>query len=344
VLNSSSKPPAVFRVGEKYTHEEVYRGLAVGNAGGIRPSIGKGGELRRLVVMTSVPTARIISENPYHDRVEGDVLVYTAAGREGDQAISGINKRLLEQLDAPFPIYGFQNIGSRRDANLGQRRWEFLGLLQYLRHYTETQMDTRGKTRVALVFELYVHKEPEAISPKFDSRIAADVRRNFEKVQRQDTDDRAIADNTLALPRQFQHLDGLQGEQIRRAMLKLPPQKFERLIKQVLECTGFEKVSVTRYSQDGGVDVNAYAGRNFWAVQNLLVQVQAKRWLHTVGRREVAELRGSLQPFARGAIVTTSHYSKAAFTEASEAGKNPIVLVDGSEFASIVGGLKIDLK
>src|ERR1039458_3801834 len=81
---------SLFRIGEKYTHEEVYRGLGVGNAGGIRPCIGKEGELRRLVVMTSVPTARIASENPYHDRVEGNVLVYTAAGREGNQFVSGL--------------------------------------------------------------------------------------------------------------------------------------------------------------------------------------------------------------------------------------------------------------
>ena len=127
-------------------------------------------------------------------------------------------------------------------------------------------------------------------------------------------------------------------------MLNLQPQKFEHLIKRVLESTGLEKVSVTRYSQDVGIDVNTFAGPIFWPVRSLLVQVQAKRWLHTVGRREVAELRGSLQPFARGAIVTTSHYSKSAVIEAAEAGKNPIVLLNGHEFASIVGSLKIAIE
>jgi len=39
--------------------------------------------------------------------------------------------------------------------------------------------------------------------------------------------------------------------------------------------------------------------------------------------------------------VTTSHYSKSAVIEAFETGKNPIVLVDGCEFANIVGNLKI---
>jgi len=67
-----------------------------------------------------------------------------------------------------------------------------------------------------------------------------------------------------------------------------------------------------------------------------LVQVQAKRWLHSVGRREVAELRGSLHPYARGTIVTTSHFTRAAVLEARDAGKAPIVLVDGLDFSRLV--------
>jgi hypothetical protein len=330
-----------FRVGEKYTHEEVYRGLSVGNAGGIRPCLASDGELRRLVIMTSVPTARILSENPYHDRVEGSVLVYTAAGREGDQALSGMNKRIVGQLDHPFPIYGFQNIGSRRDKGLGNRRWEFLGLLQYLRHYKENQTDSRGNSRDAWVFEMHVHQEPNSIASKDDARISAEVLSLFQSTEKEDIEDRAIVDTSLTLPRRFRPIDPVEAERIRRLMLNLQPRKFEHLIKQVLEVTGFDNVEVTRYSQDGGVDVNAFAGSSFWPVRSMLVQVQAKRWLHTVGRREVAELRGSLEPFARGAIVTTSHYSRSALQEAVNVGKNPIVLVDGYEFANIIGNFNI---
>ena len=72
----------------------------------------------------------------------------------------------------------------------------------------------------------------------------------------------------------------------------------------------------------------------------MLVQIQAKRWLHTVGRREVAELRGSLDQYARGTVVTTSHFSKAATIEATTAGKNPIVLIDGIRLASIIKSLE----
>jgi restriction endonuclease Mrr len=96
------------------------------------------------------------------------------------------------------------------------------------------------------------------------------------------------------------------------------------------------------YSQDGGIDVNAFAGQLMWPIRDLLVQVQAKRWLHTIGRKEVAELRGSLQPFARGAVVTTSYFSRAAVAEAQKVGKNPIVLVDGYSFASLVKSLNLE--
>ncbi len=88
----------------------------------------------------------------------------------------------------------------------------------------------------------------------------------------------------------------------------MEPRKFEYFIKDLLVHSGFTDVCVTKYSSDGGVDVNACAGRGMWIFESTVVQVQAKRWLHSVRRKEVAELRGSLQAFAKGAVVTTSHF------------------------------------
>ena len=138
--------------------------------------------------------------------------------------------------------------------------------------------------------------------------------------------------------------DPVEIESIRGRLLAATAERFEHFVKDLMLATGFVRVSVTKFSQDGGVDVNAHASAIMWPVENMLVQVQAKRWLHTVGRKEVAELRGSLEPFARGAVVTTSHYSKAAIFEAASAGKAPIVLVDGYSLARIVRrvGMKVD--
>ncbi len=74
-----------------------------------------------------------------------------------------------------------------------------------------------------------------------------------------------------------------------------------------------------------------------------MIQIQAKRWLHTVGRKEVAELRGSLPPHAAGCIVTTSHFSRAAIGESTAAGKIPITVIDGYELANIVSTQNLQL-
>jgi hypothetical protein len=335
-----SPRPTVFRVGEHYSNDQVHTALGVGNAGGVRSSVGADGETKRLVVMTSVPSARQARENPYHDRIEGDILVYTGAGREGDQTLAGVNKRIPQQLSIPFPIYGFIILSSRRDRSSGPKRWQFLGLLEYLRHYQETQVDTRGQLRKAWIFEFRMRREADVIPVKNDTVISSQLIIASSERDRSEGEDREII-SALAVPDSKREREiARRIEEVRSRLLGVAPERFEYLIRDLLVKSGFESVAVTKYSQDGGIDLNAVAGEEMWPILGLHLQVQAKRWLHTVGRKEVAELRGSLSPFARGAVVTTSHFSKAAMLEAHEAGKNPIVLIDGFQFATVVDTLK----
>jgi hypothetical protein len=233
-------------------------------------------------------------------------------------------------------MYGFLIVGSRRDPSIGPKRWKFLGLLEYLRHYPDTQVDTRGAIRKVWLFEFRVHATPEAVIVDRDYDTSEMVLTASRVVNRATDDESAIAEPPLVVGMPTQTFDPVELEGIRGRLLAKSAELFEHFIKDLLIATGYERVNVTKFSQDGGVDVNAHASAVMWPVENMLVQIQAKRWLHTVGRKEVAELRGSLEPFARGAVVTTSHYSKAAITEASSAGKAPIVLVDGYSLARIV--------
>ncbi len=269
------------------------------------------------------------------------MLVYTAAGREGRQLISGINRRLLEQDERMFPVYGFCNIGSRRNAALGTRRWRFLGLLQYLRHYMEKQVDIRGEEREALVFEMFIHDDPATVTPDEDRELFSRTR--IDPGSLDDGEREVVVSPSVGLA-EDKPLDAAVAERIRRSLLAVTPERFEHIVRDALAASGFERVSATRFSGDGGVDVNAFAGQTLWPYRGGLVQVQAKRWLHTVGRREVAELRGSLQPHAHGAVVTTSFFTKAAMAEAAEKAKKPIVLVNGWEFAAVLARLgRLDL-
>ena len=321
-----------FKVDELYSMEQIQRVLCVGNAGGIRACIASDGVVRRLVVLTAVPSGKQARENPYHDRIEQDILFYTGAGLEGDQTLAGVNKRIPQQFELNFPIYGFIIVGNRRDQTLGRKRWRFLGLLEYLRHYPDSQLDSRGSVRGVWAFEFRILRDVDLVDVKNDYPLSDAVIQESRQRLEERTDETEI--QRPEAPEEGNLAPG-QVEQMRARLLGIAPQRFEHVIRELLVVSGFERVAVTKYSQDGGIDLNAYAGGAMWPVQNMLIQLQAKRWLHSVGRKEVAELRGSLQPHARGAIVTTSHYSRAAIGEATDSGKSPIVLVDGYSLASL---------
>lgn len=318
-----------------YTSQEIQNHLQVGNAGGIRVSL-QNKAVRRIVILTAAPTAKIARENPYHDRVEGNILVYSAGGLQGDQSLGGVNKRIVEQKDIPFPIYGFRLNQSRRTAD--PKRWEFIGLLQFLRVYPDVQVDRNGMLRKVWLFEFRICTNFTTIGIGDEAQIMTtaihDYRFDADNEQRVNTD---ILETKISEEK-------ARAESIERARAKifaLEPRDFEVLVKASLEVSGFTNVEVTRYTQDGGVDVNAWVSNVQWPIAGLRIQVQVKRWLHTVGRREVAELRGSLEPFASGAVVTTSFFSRAALSEAAAPGRQPIVLVDGFQFAAIARELGV---
>jgi hypothetical protein len=318
-------------VGHLYSNEEIFRSLKVGNAGGIRLSLADKAVLRA-VIMTSEQNFHGARENPYHDRLEGGVLTYTAAGKLGQQTLAGMNSRLIEQKTFNFPIHAFSLTASRRDKSVGPNHWKYLGLLEYLRHYPDTQLDAEGKVRKVWLFEFKIHDEQGAVPLASEAAISGQVLTASRLQAPDNADDDEIVDGA-DLP-QSEDLERI--EHVRGKLLAMEPRGFEFFIKNLLVHCGFSDVCVTRFTADGGVDVNARAGGRIWIFENTLIQVQAKRWLHSVGRKEVAELRGSLQPFARGAVVTTSHSSKAAIHEASEEGKNPIALVDGFRLSKVV--------
>lgn len=326
-----------FAIGQLYSNEDIFKTLNVANAGGIRLSI-KEKAVLRAVIMTSVQNFHLTGENPYHDRLEGNILTYTAGGKIGEQTLAGLNNRITEQKDFNFPIHGFVLVASRRNKSVGPKRWNYLGLLEYLRHYPDTQLDSNGKVRKVWIFEFKIHNDSKIIPLKLDKSISNKTLIESRKTQCEN-DDEIVNESEQG---QVKNLE--QIEKIRGKLLLMEPKNFEFLIKDLLIHTGFKEVCVTKYSADGGVDVNAKAGGSMWVFESTTVQVQAKRWLHSVGRKEIAELRGSLQPFAKGAVITTSHFSKAALIEATEQGKNPIALVDGFRLSKVIVDEKFPLS
>jgi HJR/Mrr/RecB family endonuclease len=317
-------------VGQLYSNDDIFTALKVGNAGGIRLSIQEKAVMR-VAIMASVQDFHTVSENPYHDRLESGILTYTAAGKIGEQTLAGVNRRVIEQKQFAFPIHGFVSVASRRDKSVGPRHWRYLGLLEYQRHYPDTQLDSHGKVRKVWIFEFEIHQEPQVVPLSLDTIMSKEALAKSRDALRNSEDDAIVNDGDQQPVENIERV-----EHVRSKLLAMEPRRFEFFLKELLLHCGFVDVCVTKFSADGGVDVNAKTGVRMWIFENTLVQVQAKRWLHSVGRKEVAELRGSLQPFAKGAVVTTSHFSKAAINEAGEEGKQPITLVDGYRLSRLV--------
>src|SRR3990167_8538066 len=147
--------PTMFEIGKHYSNDQIHYALEVANLGGIRPKLNSQNELDFVVLITSSEENKKAVRNPYADRIEGNVLTYTGAGLKGEQAISGVNKRLLEQIENPVPILGF--------VKEAVNKYKFVGFLFLLRHYEDYQLDIEGSMRKVWIFEFQIVSETPLI-------------------------------------------------------------------------------------------------------------------------------------------------------------------------------------
>ncbi len=325
-----------FKVGDLYSNDQIRFTLDLENLGGIRPALDPRGNVRHVAILTAAEeSGKLLAENPYRDRIEGDILTYTAQGREGDQQLSGRNKRLVEQYAIPTPFFGF--------INLGQQTYRFLGLLELLRHYQEIQADSTGSLRRVWLFEFQIHEEPSLVPIDQAVAISAQLlddsraRRGWTSLERDVTE--IAMDEGVPVP-----VEPLKLEQARYKMMQLTPYDFEKFIRTVMEKSGFRDVSVTSATGDGGIDVNAYVQETNDFFGGMHVQAQVKRWRHSVGSIEINNFRGALSATAKGVFVTTSHYTRAAVLEARHEYKPCITLIDGGRLSEMVIRLHLDLN
>jgi restriction system protein len=322
-----------FTVGETYTNDQIRFALDVENLGGIRPALDASRNVRHVAILTaSEESGRLRTENPYQDRIEGDVLTYTAQGREGDQELRGRNKRLVEQYVNPTPFFGF--------INIGRQTYRFLGLLELLRHYQERQADKKGSVRKVWLFEFRIHTTPLTVPVDQATTLTATLLAESRKKNPVTPLDREITESPEE--EQMIQLAGAEDlEAVRARLLLIPPLKFESFIKTVMEQSGFVRVSVTRGSGDGGIDLDAYVDENNDFFSGTHVQAQVKRWRHAVGSPDLNSFRGALSTTAKGLFVTTSSFTRAAVNEARHPTKPSISLIDGLRLSAIATRLNI---
>jgi len=135
------------------------------------------------------------------------------------------------------------------------------------------------------------------------------------------------------LQAQIKEYNTTAAKKLHAAILELPPDKFEDQIGALLVKLGFEDVSVTARSNDGGVDVRGLLVIGD-AVQ-IRMAVQVKRWKANVQAPTVQQLRGALGNHEHGLIITRSGFSPGAMQEARRPNAVPIGLMDGKKLVGL---------
>lgn len=112
------------------------------------------------------------------------------------------------------------------------------------------------------------------------------------------------------------------------------PSAFERLSQRLLREAGFTKVEVRGKSNDGGIDGLGVLRVNLVSFQ---VYFQCKRWIGSVGSKEIRDFRGAVQGRAdKGLFITTGHFTSQASDEATRDGAIAIDLIDGDRLCDLL--------
>ena len=132
-------------------------------------------------------------------------------------------------------------------------------------------------------------------------------------------------------------------EQVLEVVRGLPPAGFERLCQRLLRESGFEQVTVTGRSGDGGIDGDGLLLVNKFV--SFRVLFQCKRYQGSVGAPVVRDFRGAMMGRAdKGIILTTGTFTPDATREARRDGAPPIELVDGERLVGLFEELELGLK
>ncbi|TLN26980.1 restriction endonuclease [bacterium] len=131
--------------------------------------------------------------------------------------------------------------------------------------------------------------------------------------------------------------------QVIEALMSLPPGGFEAFAQRLLREAGFQGVTVTGRSGDGGIDGNGILEVN--PLVSFKVLFQCKRYSGSVGPGAVRDFRGAMAGRAdKGIIITTGTFSSDARKEAVRDGVPPIELVDGEKLVDMLEGLELGLE
>lgn len=185
-----------------------------------------------------------------------------------------------------------------------------------------------GKVSPAQGREIYRAVAVEFVKSRGKASSAADVK---------------STDEQMAPTTEAEHTFINYKEAVAAKLLALPAAGFERFCQRLLRESGFEEVTITGRSGDGGID-----GLGILQVNPLVsfkVLFQCKRYTGAVTPSQVRDFRGAMMGRAdKGIIITTGSFTSEARKEAVRDGVPPIELVDGEKLVNMLEQLELGLK
>ena len=125
----------------------------------------------------------------------------------------------------------------------------------------------------------------------------------------------------------------------------LSPLGFEKVCKELLRESDFEKVEITGGSADGGIDGYGVLEVNPFVSFKVLFQCKRYAEGNLVSRAQVGDFRNAMIGRAeKGIIITTSGFSRAAIQEANRDGAPQIELVDGVKLVEMFERVELGVK
>jgi restriction system protein len=124
---------------------------------------------------------------------------------------------------------------------------------------------------------------------------------------------------------------------------RLTPAGFEQICGMLLRESGFENITVTGRSHDGGIDGHGTLEMNPFV--SFKVLFQCKKYQGTVGRSHVGDFRNAMIGRAeKGIIITTGSFSQEAIKEANREGAPKVELVDGEKLIEMFKKVELGVR
>ncbi|MFC2996436.1 HNH endonuclease [Acinetobacter sichuanensis] len=167
------------KIGHKLTNHELYKVFGCGNSGGMR----RAKKTNSLIIISSHV------ESIYEDRWDGDILLYTGMGLNGDQSLDfNQNKTLNESSVNGVQVCLFEQFKVNEYTYLGP-----VDLIQA--PYTEKQPDQNGQLRTVYIFPLKLKTGERYINQNDVKAWQEKKHKHAKKLSQQELLNRALKSN-----------------------------------------------------------------------------------------------------------------------------------------------------